>query len=110
MMNDLALPKMSDAGVRSPGHEGAGVVVKIGENVKNWKVGDRGGVKPLWDTCGSCRLCWGGQETHCRKGVFAGLQCPGKRANCGRSNHILNLRRNISAVHCEPCEIHNEDS
>ncbi|KAK5044465.1 hypothetical protein LTR84_010746 [Exophiala bonariae] len=77
MMNDLALPKMSDFGVRSPGHEGAGVVVKLGGNVKGWSVGDRGGVKPLWDTCGSCRLCWGGQETHCRKGVFTGLQCPG---------------------------------
>jgi threonine dehydrogenase-like Zn-dependent dehydrogenase len=41
------MPRMTDFGIRSPGHEGAGVVVKIGSNVKNWKVGDRGGVKPM---------------------------------------------------------------
>ena len=76
-MNDLALPKMSQFGVRSPGHEGAGVVVQVGENVKDWKIGDRGGVKPIWSTCGSCNLCLGGHETHCRKGAFTGLVCAG---------------------------------
>ncbi|KAI9835770.1 MAG: hypothetical protein M1819_001949 [Sarea resinae] len=43
MKNDLGLPKMSNFGVRSPGHEGAGVVVKLGANVDNVKVGDRAG-------------------------------------------------------------------
>jgi propanol-preferring alcohol dehydrogenase len=48
MLNDLPMPKqMQDHGVYSPGHEGAGVVVKVGEGVKGWKVGDRGGVKPM---------------------------------------------------------------
>jgi alcohol dehydrogenase, propanol-preferring len=48
MLNDLPLPKqMQDYGVYSPGHEGAGVVVKVGSNVTGWKVGDRGGVKPM---------------------------------------------------------------
>lgn len=46
-LEDLPMPRMTDFGIRSPGHEGAGVVVKIGSNVKNWKVGDRGGVKPM---------------------------------------------------------------
>lgn len=78
MMGDLAaLPKMSSAGVRSPGHEGAGVVVKVGADVTNFKVGDRAGVKPLWSTCGACALCWNGQETHCAKGIFTGLGCAG---------------------------------
>lgn len=78
-MGDLsALPKMSACGVRSPGHEGAGVVVKIREKVTNFKVGDRGGIKPLWSTCGACVHCWGGLETHCAKGIFTGLGCPGR--------------------------------
>jgi propanol-preferring alcohol dehydrogenase len=79
MMCDVqALPKMSTAGVRSPGHEGAGVVVKIGQNVTNFKVGDRGGVKPIWDTCGSCVHCWGGNETRCSKAISTGLARPGE--------------------------------
>jgi propanol-preferring alcohol dehydrogenase len=47
---------MSMFGVRSPGHEGAGVVVKLGANVKNFKLGDRAGIKPLTDVCQSCEV------------------------------------------------------
>lgn len=49
MLHDLGmgLPSMADFGVRSPGHEGAGYVVQVGANVKNFKVGDRAGMKPL---------------------------------------------------------------
>lgn len=78
MLNDLGIGSMSARGVRSPGHEGAGVVVKVGANVKNVKVGDRGGIKPMWDVCGRCELCWQGDETHCRKSVSTGLQVPGE--------------------------------
>ncbi|KAF2176491.1 alcohol dehydrogenase [Zopfia rhizophila CBS 207.26] len=77
MMNDLAMPKMSQFGVRSPGHEGAGVVVKIGANVRNFKVGDRAGIKPVWDTCGACELCWGDKETYCDSVKLTGLVTPG---------------------------------
>ncbi|RQM04846.1 hypothetical protein DH86_00004076, partial [Scytalidium sp. 3C] len=73
MMHDFGFPKMSSFGVKSPGHEGAGVVVKVGANVKNWKVGDRGGVKPVWDVCGCCDLCWGDKEAYCPDAVFTGL-------------------------------------
>lgn len=72
-MHDWAMPKMSQFEVRSSGHEGAGVVVKLGPNVKNWKIGDRAGVKPIWDTCGSCDLCYGGKETYCPYAVYTGL-------------------------------------
>jgi propanol-preferring alcohol dehydrogenase len=69
---------MSTFGVRSPGHEGAGVVVKVGANVKNFKVGDRGGVKPLTSVCGSCELCWSGKENYCREAVHTGLMTAGR--------------------------------
>jgi threonine dehydrogenase-like Zn-dependent dehydrogenase len=61
MMHDWATPKMSKFGTKCAGHEvsaarsdydaptdllmglqGAGVVVKVGKGVNEWKVGDRG--------------------------------------------------------------------
>lgn len=60
MMNDWAVPPMSQFGTRCAGHEGAGVVVKVGNNVQGWNVGDRAGIKPLWDVCHSCEHCWNG--------------------------------------------------
>ncbi|KAL4803072.1 chaperonin 10-like protein [Aspergillus unguis] len=77
MAGDLGMPPMSTFGVRSPGHEGVGVVVKAGEKVTNFKVGDRAGIKPLLDTCGACGVCWEGKEMHCAKGVHTGLMRPG---------------------------------
>ncbi|KAL3441278.1 alcohol dehydrogenase [Aspergillus insuetus] len=77
MQGDLGMPPMSTFGVRSPGHEGVGVVVKTGANVKNFSVGDRAGVKPLLDTCGSCEMCCGEKEMHCASGVHTGLMRAG---------------------------------
>ncbi|CEL10372.1 Putative Alcohol dehydrogenase, class V [Aspergillus calidoustus] len=76
MLDDLGI-SMSTFGVRSPGHEGAGVVVKIGENVKNWKLGDRAGIKPMMDTCGTCAHCLSDKETYCSSAIHTGLMVPG---------------------------------
>ena len=63
MLKDLPLRvQMDETGVRSPGHEGAGVVVEVGSNVTDWKIGDRAGIKPMMDTCHNCELCWNGIE------------------------------------------------
>ena len=78
MLADLGLQKMSACGIRSPGHEGAGVVVKLGSTVTNWKVGDRAGVKPVFNTCGKCDLCWDDKESYCKKAQWTGLGVPGK--------------------------------
>ncbi|RSM15070.1 hypothetical protein CDV31_005150 [Fusarium ambrosium] len=53
MMGDFGY-KMSSFGVKSPGHEGAGVIVKLGSLVTDWKIGDRVGIKPMWYTCQNC--------------------------------------------------------
>lgn len=78
MQGDLGLPPMSTFGVRSPGHEGAGVVVKVGANVKTFKIGDRAGIKPMLDTCGFCELCCDDKETYCKGAVLTGLVTAGK--------------------------------
>ena len=76
-MNDWAVPPMSTFGTKCAGHEGAGVVVKVGSAVQGWSVGDRGGVKPLWDVCHNCEHCYSGRENYCQKGVYTGLVATG---------------------------------
>lgn len=50
MLNDWATPKMSEMGTKCAGHEGAGVIVKVGDQVKSLKVGMRAGLKPIQNT------------------------------------------------------------
>lgn len=45
MANDWAQPKMSAFGTKCAGHEGAGVIVKVGDHVKTLKPGMRAGLK-----------------------------------------------------------------
>ncbi|KAL4898580.1 chaperonin 10-like protein [Aspergillus ambiguus] len=93
MQGDLGMPPMSAFGVRSPGHEGVGEVVQVGANVRNFKVGDRAGVKPLLDTCGACELCWGEREMHCPNGVHTGLMATGTY-----QQYIVSPARYASAI------------
>ena len=78
MLGDLGLPTMTDLGVRSPGHEGAGVIVKVGSSVTTLKPGQRAGLKPIWDTCGACELCYGDKEVHCPGAQYTGLVKTGR--------------------------------
>lgn len=77
MLNDTPAPRMSSFGVTTAGHEGCGVVVEVGSQVHNLKIGDRAGVKPIWSTCGTCELCVGDMETHCLKKRNTGLHVTG---------------------------------
>lgn len=51
------------------GHECAGTVVEIGEDVKNLKVGDRVALEP-GITCGTCEACKSGHYNLCPDVVF----------------------------------------
>lgn len=77
MMHDWATPKMSEMGTQCAGHEGAGVIVKVGEQVKKLKPGMRAGLKPIQDTCGACELCRTDKECYCANAVLTGLMCDG---------------------------------
>lgn len=54
------------------GHEGAGVVVAVGANVKGWKVGDLAGVKWLNGSCMQCEFCQHGNESNCPEADLSG--------------------------------------
>ncbi|OAL38638.1 hypothetical protein AYO20_01844 [Fonsecaea nubica] len=77
MLNDLGVPSMSHFKTRSPGHEGAGVIVKVGAQVTSLRVGQRAGIKPTWDVCHACDVCLSGRENYCKGMVSTGLQKPG---------------------------------
>jgi len=68
MMNDWALPKMSELGTKCAGHEGAGVIVKVG---------DRVGVKWLADSCLNCEQCRKGREQNCPDAKLSGFTVDG---------------------------------
>ena len=51
------------------GHEIAGVVEQVGDQVSDWKVGDRVGVGCLVNSCGECEQCRAGYENCCLNGA-----------------------------------------
>ena len=55
-----------------PGHQVVGRVVRVGDAVSGWAVGDRAGVAWLAATCGVCRFCTSGRENLCADARFTG--------------------------------------
>ncbi len=54
-----------------PGHEIVGKVIKVGEHVKKFKVGDLAGTGCLVDSCRTCENCQDGLEQFCLNGMTA---------------------------------------
>ncbi len=52
-----------------PGHEIVGRVMKVGEHVKNFKVGDLAGVGCMIDSCQHCAACAESLEQYCENGM-----------------------------------------
>jgi propanol-preferring alcohol dehydrogenase len=63
-----------------PGHEGVGIVEKVGLGVNSPKVGDRVAVPWLGSACGVCDYCVDGWETLCEKQVNTGYGVNGAYA------------------------------
>lgn len=78
MATDWGVPPMSYFGTQCAGHEGAGVIVKVGERVQRLKVGQRAGFKPVAETCGKCELCTTGRDQYCPEAKMTGLVTDGE--------------------------------
>jgi threonine dehydrogenase-like Zn-dependent dehydrogenase len=64
------------------GHESAGQVVKVGENVADLVVGNRVVINPTYH-CDLCRMCRTGRPNHCahKSSTEAGVSCHGTFAS-----------------------------
>ncbi|KOC87234.1 alcohol dehydrogenase AdhP [Winslowiella iniecta] len=62
------------------GHEGIGIVKKIGPGVTSLKPGDRASVAWFFKGCGHCEYCNSGNETLCREVKNAGYSVDGGMA------------------------------
>ncbi|KQL56200.1 MULTISPECIES: NAD(P)-dependent alcohol dehydrogenase [Bacillaceae] len=75
-----------------PGHEIAGVVAEVGDEVSLFKVGDRVGVGCMIYSCGKCTSCREGEEQYCEEGnvpTYAGYDQYGDYTQGGYSTHIV---------------------
>jgi len=69
-----------------PGHEIVGKVVKIGDQVVKWNVGDSVGVGCFVDSCRECEACRDGEEQFCEEGMsvtYNGYERDGKTPTYG---------------------------
>jgi propanol-preferring alcohol dehydrogenase len=71
------------------GHEIAGEIVDIANDVQRFSIGDRVVVHPVW-SCGICRMCVAGRENACRNtgGRFYPPPTPGVSVNGGMAEYV----------------------
>jgi uncharacterized zinc-type alcohol dehydrogenase-like protein len=75
-----------------PGHEIVGRVVKVGDHVKNFKVGDLAGTGCLVDSCRVCENCKQDLEQYCLNGssqTYNGLEQDGKTPTYGGYSNTI---------------------
>ena len=70
------------------GHEGAGIVDKLGEGVTGLKVGDSVAVYGPWG-CGRCYACAQGKENYCENAAAEGIAPPGLGAPGSMAEYML---------------------
>ena len=87
-----------------PGHEGAGVVVKLGPGVTHLQLGDRVGLAWLHSACGHCEFCLRGWETLCPKQNNSGYSMNGSFAEyaLGQADYLGRIPDQISFVDAGP--------
>ena len=83
------------------GHENAGWVHAIGDAVTNVAVGDKVILHPLI-TCGLCRACRSGDDVHCEKSRFPGID-----ANGGYAEYLRTTARSVVKIDdtLEPADV-----
>src|SRR5919197_219604 len=89
---------------RVPGHEVAGVIDEVGEDVVDWKVGQRVGVGWHGGQCGHCDYCRRGDFFACKYAQITGFTYDGGYADymIASSKALAIIPDQISAVEAAP--------
>ncbi|QIW22909.1 NAD(P)-dependent alcohol dehydrogenase [Sulfolobus sp. S-194] len=85
------------------GHEIAGRVVEVGENVEGFNKGDLVAVNP-WEGDGTCYYCKAGEEQMCDRPLWLGISIDGGYAEYVKVTHYKYLYKlkNLTAVEAAP--------
>jgi len=78
-----------------PGHEIVGRVLRAGNGVHGWRIGQRVGIPWLGHTCGHCGFCLAHRENLCDEPVFTGYGRDG-----GFASHVT-----ADAAFCLPLDL-----
>jgi alcohol dehydrogenase, propanol-preferring len=86
------------------GHEVAGVITAVGDEVNEFNIGDRVGVPWLHYTCGQCEFCLAGRETLCAKQQITGVTVDGGFAEFikAKASHTTKLPDKLSFAEAAP--------
>jgi len=89
---------------RVPGHEIAGVIDAIGNDVTQWKVGQRIGVGWVAGYCGYCESCRRGDFATCRYGQVPGISFDGGYADymIAPTEALASIPDELSATEAAP--------
>ncbi|MEA2009334.1 MAG: zinc-dependent alcohol dehydrogenase family protein [Actinomycetota bacterium] len=87
-----------------PGHQVVGRVLRVGDGVSNWAVGERVGAAWLGGACGSCSYCGKGLENLCADAEFNGWDRDGgyaEQVNV-RAEYALRIPSSFSDIDAAP--------
>ncbi len=87
-----------------PGHQVVGRVLRVGDGVSNWAVGERAGAAWLGGACGSCAYCDAGLENLCADAEFNGWDRDGgyaEQVNV-RADYALRIPSSFSDIDAAP--------
>jgi propanol-preferring alcohol dehydrogenase len=87
-----------------PGHQAAGRIVTVGEDVRDIAVGDVVGVGWLASTCGKCSYCTSGRENLCPYARFTGRDVAGgyARRMIANARFVFPLPHGMAAADAAP--------
>jgi alcohol dehydrogenase, propanol-preferring len=87
-----------------PGHEGIGIIEKLGAGVMNRAVGERVSVAWLGSACGECRYCVDGRETLCEKQANSGYSIDGAFAEyaVASATYVVPVPDGVSSIDAAP--------
>lgn len=87
-----------------PGHEGVGIVERVGDRVTGVAVGDRVAIPWLGYACGRCQYCVDGRETLCESQVNTGYGVDGAHAEyaVAHAGHVVRVPDAVSSLDAAP--------